>query len=40
MLRRAKIDIKDIDIFSISAGPGSFTGLRVGLSTIKGLLSL
>ncbi|MBN2653910.1 MAG: tRNA (adenosine(37)-N6)-threonylcarbamoyltransferase complex dimerization subunit type 1 TsaB [Nitrospirae bacterium] len=37
MLRSSKIDINNIDIFSISSGPGSFTGLRVGLSTIKGL---
>jgi tRNA threonylcarbamoyladenosine biosynthesis protein TsaB len=27
----------DIDIFACSAGPGSFTGVRIGASTIKGL---
>jgi len=32
------MDLGDIDVFGISAGPGSFTGLRVGLSTIKGLV--
>ncbi|MDX9715682.1 MAG: tRNA (adenosine(37)-N6)-threonylcarbamoyltransferase complex dimerization subunit type 1 TsaB [Dissulfurispiraceae bacterium] len=37
MLRSAKIDLQQIDLLSISAGPGSFTGLRVGFSTIKGL---
>ena len=29
--------ISDIDAFVASKGPGSFTGLRIGLSTIKGL---
>ncbi|HTZ18188.1 MAG TPA: tRNA (adenosine(37)-N6)-threonylcarbamoyltransferase complex dimerization subunit type 1 TsaB [Dissulfurispiraceae bacterium] len=37
-LTTAGMDIGDIDVFGISAGPGSFTGLRVGLSTVKGLV--
>lgn len=36
VLRLANIGISDIDAFCLSIGPGSFTGLRIGLSTIKG----
>ena len=35
-LNTNKLKIADIDIFSISKGPGSYTGLRIGLSSIKG----
>lgn len=38
ILKQASIKIEDIDVFAISIGPGSFTGLRVGLSTVKGLV--
>jgi tRNA threonylcarbamoyladenosine biosynthesis protein TsaB len=38
LLREAQLDLRDISRFGISIGPGSFTGLRIGLSTIKGLV--
>lgn len=37
MLQNYKLSIKEIDAFAISEGPGSFTGLRIGMATIKGL---
>jgi len=35
-LQQAGMGISDIDVFGVSIGPGSFTGLRIGLSTVKG----
>lgn len=37
LLKELKLTIKDIDGFVVSKGPGSFTGLRIGMSVIKGL---
>ncbi len=37
LLRNSGMGLDDIDCYTIAIGPGSFTGLRVGLSTVKGL---
>lgn len=36
VFKQSGLTVSDIDVFAISIGPGSFTGLRIGLSTIKG----
>lgn len=40
LLRKEKLRFEAIDAFAIDRGPGSFTGLRIGFSLLKGFLTL
>lgn len=35
LLKETSLSLNEIDLFAVDIGPGSFTGIRIGLSTIK-----
>lgn len=37
LLKMSGVSVSDIDYFAVTAGPGSFTGVRIGISAVKGL---
>ena len=36
-LKEAGVSLPEIDVFACASGPGSFTGLRIGIATLKGI---
>jgi len=40
LLKETNTNINDIDLFACDIGPGSFTGIRIGVSTIKAFLDV
>lgn len=39
LLQESGLNIQDIDVFGVNVGPGSFTGIRIGMSLCKGFLA-
>jgi len=37
LLARHQLNLRSVTLYAIASGPGSFTGLRVGISTVQGL---
>lgn len=40
LLKRTNTKLQDIDIFACDCGPGSFTGIRIGIATIKAFIDV
>ncbi len=37
LLEDCKMSVKDVDCFAVAVGPGSYTGLRIGISVVQGM---
>ena len=40
LLKNTGVKLSEVEAFAVSAGPGSFTGLRIGIASVKGMALL